>query len=55
MMSLSMKSCNVIVRFDPTIVTVKQSLIVSQIVSCPVILSYLVLLESINKLFVRYR
>ena len=43
------------VRFDPTIVTIKQSLIVSQILSCPVVLSYLVLLESINKLFARCR
>ena len=43
------------VRFDPTIVTIKQSLIVSQILSCPVVLSYLVLLESINKLFLRCR
>ena len=28
-----------LVRFDPSIVTVKQSFIVSQIVGCPVILS----------------
>ena len=32
-----------LVYFDPSTVTVKQSFIVSQIVSCPVVLSWLVL------------
>ena len=41
--------------FDSSIVTVKQSFIVSQIVGCPVILLELVLLESVNKSFVRCR
>ena len=36
-------------RFDPSIVTVKQSSIVSQIVSSPVVLSLLVLLDLVNK------
>ena len=40
-------------RFDPSIVTVKQLSIVSQIVSSPVILSWLVLLDLVNKSFVR--
>ena len=45
-----------LVRFDPSIVTVKpQSFIVSQIVSCPVVLSWLVLLDSVDKSFVRCR
>ena len=35
-------------RFDPSIVTVKQSSIVSQIVSSPAVLSYLVLLDLVN-------
>ena len=39
--------------FDPPIVTVKQLSIVSQIVSSPVILSWLVLLDLVNKSFVR--
>ena len=30
-------------HFDPSIVTVKQSSVVSQIVSCPVVLSYMLL------------
>ena len=42
-----------LVYFDPSTVTVKQSFIVSQIVSCPVVLSWLVLLDSVNKSFVR--
>ena len=37
-----------LVRFDPSTVTVKQSFIVSQIVICPVVLSWLVLLDSVN-------
>ena len=37
-----------LVRFDPSIVKVKQSFIVSQIVSCPVVLSYFVLLDSVR-------
>ena len=40
-----------LVRFDPSIVTVKQLFIVCQIIGCPVILSQLVLLESVNKSF----
>ena len=36
-------------HFDPSIVTVKQLSIVSQIVSSPVILSKLVLLDLVNK------
>ena len=44
-----------LVRFDPSIVTVKHSFIVSQIVSCPVFISWLVLLDSVNKSFVRCR
>ena len=36
-----------LVRFDPSIVTVKQSFIVSQIVSCPVVLSSFVSLDSV--------
>ena len=40
-------------RFDPSIVTVKQSSIVSQIVSSPVVLSQLVLLDLVNKSFVQ--
>ena len=45
-----------LVRFDPSIVTVKQSSIVSQIVSSPVlvVLSELVLLDLVNKSFVRH-
>ena len=42
-----------LVRFDPSIVLVKQSSTVSQIVSSPVVLSQLVLLDSVNKSFVR--
>ena len=42
-----------LVRLDPSIVTVKQSSIVSQIVSSPVVLSYLGLLDLVNKSFVR--
>ena len=42
-----------LVCFDPSIVTVKQSFIVSQIVSSPVVLSWLVLLDLVNKSFVR--
>ena len=46
-MLLAMKTRNQkLVRFDPSIVTVKQSSIVSQIV----ILSWLVLLDLVNKL-----
>ena len=41
-------------RFDPSIVTVKQSSIFSQIVSSPVVLSKLVLLDLVNKSFVRH-
>ena len=44
-----------LVRFDSSInriVTVKQSFIVSQVVSYPVVLSQLVLLDSVNKSFV---
>ena len=37
-----------LVRFDSSIVKVKQSFIVSQIVSCPVVLSYFVLLDSVR-------
>ena len=49
-MLLAMKARNQkLVRFDPSIVTVKQSSIVSQIV----ILSWLVLLDLVNKLFIR--
>ena len=44
-----------LVRFDPSIITVKQSFIVSQIVGCPIILSLLVLLDSVNKWFARCR
>ena len=46
-----------LVRFHRSIVTVKQSFIVSQILGCPVILSLFGLLESINtvKSFVRCR
>ena len=44
-----------LVRFDPSIVKVKQSSIVSQIVSSPVVLSKLVLFDSVNKSFVRCR
>ena len=55
-----------LVCFDPSIVTVKQSFIVSQIVSCPVVLAFsrslvlvlsrsLVLLDFVNKSFVRCR
>ena len=40
-----------LVHFDPSIITVKQSFIVSQIVGCPIILSLLVLLDSVNKWF----
>jgi len=43
-----------LVHFGPSIVTVKHLCIVSQIVSCAVFLSWSVLLESINKLFVWY-
>ena len=39
-----------LVRFDPSTVTVKQSFIVSQIVICPVVLSWLVLLDSVNNI-----
>ena len=42
-----------LVRFDPSVVTIMQSFIVSQIVSCPVIISWLVLLDSVCKSFVR--
>ena len=42
-----------LVCFDPSTVTVNQSFIVSQIVICPVVLSWLVLLDSVNKSFVR--
>ena len=38
-----------LVSFCPSIVTVKQSFIVSQIVSCSVVLSLLVLLNSVNR------
>ena len=52
-MLLAMKTRNqLLVRFDPSIVTVKQSSIVSQIVSSPVVLSLLVLLDLVNKSFV---
>ena len=42
-------------RLDPSInriVTDKQSFIVSKVVSCPAVLSWLVLLDSVNKSFV---
>ena len=40
------------VRFDPSIVIVKQSFIVSHIVSCPAVLSWLVcLIPSISVLY----
>ena len=43
-------------RFDPFVVTVKRSFIVySQFVNFPVVLSQLVLLDSVNKSFVRCR
>ena len=42
-----------LVRFDPSNVTVKQSFIVNQIVSGPVVLLHLVLIDSVNKSFVR--
>ena len=38
----------VLVSFDSSIVRVKQSFIVTQIVSCPFVLSWLVLLDSVN-------
>ena len=38
----------VLVSFDSSIVIVKQSFIVIQIVSCPFVLSWLVLLDSVN-------
>ena len=38
-------------HFNPSIVTVIPLFTVSQIVSCPVVLSQLVLLDCINKLF----
>ena len=40
-----------LVHFNPSIVTVIPLFTVSQIVSCPVVLSQLVLLDCINKLF----
>ena len=40
-------------RFDPSIVTIKQSSVVSQIVSSPVVLLWLVLLDLVNKSFVQ--
>ena len=53
-MLLEMKTRNQqLERFDPSIVTVKQSSIVGQIVSSPVVLSELVLLDLVNKSFVR--
>ena len=55
-MQIKLKSfvCNQgLVRFDPSVVTVKRSSIVSQIVSFPVVLSLLVLLDLVNKSFVR--
>jgi len=42
-------------RSDPSIVTFKHTFIVSQIFGCPLILSWLVLLEAVNKSFLRYR
>ena len=51
-----MKTRDVICAFrDPSVVTVKQSSIVSQIVSCPVVLLWLVLLDVVNKSFVQCR
>ena len=44
-----------LVRFDPPIVSEKQSFSVSQISSCPVVLSWLVLLGSFNKSFIQWR
>ena len=44
-----------LVRFDPSVVKVKQSFNVSQIVGYPVILSYLVLFESVNSWFASTR
>ena len=53
-MLLAMKSrYKQLMRFDPSIVTVKQPFIVSLIVSSPVVLSLLVLLDLVNKSFVR--
>ena len=54
-MLLAIKTRNVIGAFSSVIVTVKQSIILSQYVSFPIILSLLVLLESVNKSFVRCR
>ena len=42
-----------LVRFDPSIIPFKQAFIVNQVFSCPVILSSLALLDSVNKSFVR--
>ena len=39
-------------RFISSAVTVKQSFIVMQILSCAVVLSWVVLLDSVNKLLV---
>ena len=37
-----------LVHFDPSVVTVKQPFVVNQIVGCPVIPSWLVLVESVS-------
>ena len=42
-----------LVRFDPSIVTVKESFIDTQIASCLVVVSWFVLFDSVNKSFVR--
>ena len=41
-----------LVRFISSVVTVKQSFIVIQILSCAVLLSWVVLLDSVDKLLV---
>ena len=41
-----------LVCFDPSVVAVEKTFIVNQIVSCPINLSQLVLLDSVNESFV---
>ena len=53
-MLLAMKTRNVMGAFWSVLVTVKQSFIVSRIVSCLVVLSSLVLLDSVIMSFVRF-
>ena len=50
-----MKTRRPFLRFDPPVVSEKQSFSVSQISSCPVVLSWLVLLGSFNKSFIQWR